>query len=111
MARSAMHPPPCAPTRSRPRAPTCATSNVRWRHSSTATMPMSARASDMRKHLIALPALVALCTMSLAHAQAAVPGILEIFDVLPAPAYDPYTSQIPRRRPGHTYEPLPEFNV
>jgi len=65
----------------------------------------------MRKHLIALPALVALCTMSLAHAQAAVPGILEIFDVLPAPAYDPYTSQIPRRRPGHTYEPLPEFNV
>ncbi len=28
--------------------------------------------------------------------------------MLPAPTYDPYDSQIPRRRPGHPYEPLPQ---
>ncbi|HEY8012034.1 MAG TPA: hypothetical protein VIE67_13670 [Rudaea sp.] len=36
---------------------------------------------------------------------------LELIGVLPAPTYDPYTSQIPRRRPGHPYEPLPEFTI
>jgi len=50
--------------------------------------------------------------MSQASAQTlALPSVLEIFGVLPAPTYDPYTSQIPRRRPGHAFEPLPEFTV
>ncbi len=31
---------------------------------------------------------------------------LELVGLLPAPTYDPAASQIPRRRPGHPYEPL-----
>ncbi|MGH8091201.1 MAG: hypothetical protein ACREO6_07100, partial [Rudaea sp.] len=47
------------------------------------------------------------------HAQdaAAVPHLLELFGVLPAPTYDPSQSEIPRRRPGHPYEAPPEFKV
>jgi len=36
---------------------------------------------------------------------------LELVGVLPAPTYDPYASQIPRRRPGHPYEPPPDFPI
>ncbi|MBX3693111.1 hypothetical protein [Dokdonella sp.] len=47
------------------------------------------------------------------NAQADLPGIqpdwLLLFGVLQAPTYDPYQSQIPRRRPGHPPEPLPMF--
>ena len=49
-----------------------------------------------------------------AHAQQAAQiagDWLEIAGVLPAPTYDPYASQIPRRRPGHPYEPPPEFPI
>lgn len=47
------------------------------------------------------------------HAQdaATVPHLLELFGVLPAPTYDPDKSEIPRRRPGHPYQPPPEFKV
>ncbi|MCB1570764.1 MAG: hypothetical protein KDI72_06940, partial [Xanthomonadales bacterium] len=34
---------------------------------------------------------------------------LQLIGLLPAPTYDPYASQIPRRRPGHPPEPLPMF--
>ena len=34
---------------------------------------------------------------------------LQLIGLLPAPTYDPYESQIPRRRPGHPPEPLPMF--
>ncbi len=34
---------------------------------------------------------------------------LLLIGVLPAPTYDPYVSQIPRRRPGHPFVPLPAF--
>ena len=33
---------------------------------------------------------------------------LELAGVMPAPTYDPRESQIPRRRPGHAYEPFVE---
>jgi hypothetical protein len=49
--------------------------------------------------------------MQHAAAQSSLASALELFGVLPAPTYDPYQSQIPRRRPGHAYEPLPEFTV
>ncbi|HEX4481581.1 MAG TPA: hypothetical protein VH082_12265 [Rudaea sp.] len=39
------------------------------------------------------------------------PGVMEMLGVLPAPTYDPAQSEIPRRRPGHAYEPPPEFTV
>ena len=47
------------------------------------------------------------------HAQDAstIPHLLELFGVLPAPTYDPSQSEIPRRRPGHPYEPPPEFKI
>lgn len=46
------------------------------------------------------------------HAQAgsSLPmGWLQLIGLIPAPTYDPYQSQIPRRRPGHPPEPLPMF--
>ncbi len=49
-----------------------------------------------------------------AHAQQAAQVAadwLELAGVLPAPTYDPYASQIPRRRPGHPYEPAPDFPI
>jgi len=36
---------------------------------------------------------------------------LQIVGVLPADTYDPNTSLIPRRRPGHPYEPPAEFTI
>ena len=36
-------------------------------------------------------------------------GWLQLIGLIPAPTYDPYQSQIPRRRPGHPPEPLPMF--
>ncbi len=60
----------------------------------------------------AIAAFVALSTSSQLGAQQAattLPNVMELFGVLPAPTYDPATSQIPRRRPGHPYEPPPEF--
>lgn len=56
--------------------------------------------------------LCALLWQGPAHAQttaAATPHLLELFGILPAATYDPYQSQIPRRRPGHAPEPLPMF--
>ena len=47
------------------------------------------------------------------HAQQAQMSadVLEMLGLLPAPTYDPNESQIPRRRPGHPYEPPPEFTI
>jgi hypothetical protein len=45
------------------------------------------------------------------QASTALPSMLELFGIIPAPTYDPAESQIPRRRPGHAYEALPEFEV
>lgn len=56
--------------------------------------------------------LAALLCQSPACAQvtgAATPHLLEMLGILPAANYDPYQSQIPRRRPGHPPEPLPMF--
>lgn len=56
----------------------------------------------------------AFSTMGNVHAQQAATVAndwLQMIGVLPAPTYDPYTSEIPRRRPGHPFEPLPEFTV
>lgn len=41
-----------------------------------------------------------------AHADTSAIGLhwLELTQLLPAPTYDPLTSEIPRRRPGHPYE-------
>lgn len=36
-------------------------------------------------------------------------GWLQLIGLLPAPTYDPYTSQVPRRRPGHPAQRLPIF--
>lgn len=36
-------------------------------------------------------------------------GVLELLGVLPAPTYDPFTSEILRRRPGHPAERPPEY--
>lgn len=41
--------------------------------------------------------------------EAAPAGVLELLGVLPAPTYDPFTSPILRRRPGHPAERPPEF--
>ncbi len=63
---------------------------------------------------IGIAAIAALSTNSYVAAQQvaiAAPSVLELFGILPAPTYDPAESQIPRRRPGHAYEPLPEFTV
>lgn len=34
---------------------------------------------------------------------------MQMIGLFPAPTYDPYQTQIPRRRPGHPPEPLPMF--
>jgi hypothetical protein len=77
--------------------------------------------NDMNANLRLRPSLAAalLCgfaafsTSPQIHAQdaSAVPHLLELLGVLPAPTYDPSQSEIPRRRPGHPYEPPPEFKV
>ena len=59
-----------------------------------------------------LPALIAAAiTPSLAAAQAVwmPPSYLELAGVLPAPTYDPFTSPVLRRRPGHPAERPPEW--
>jgi len=63
---------------------------------------------------IALAAIAAFSTSPQVAAQQvveAMPGMLELFGILPAPTYDPNESQIPRRRPGHAYEPPPQFTI
>lgn len=74
--------------------------------------------AKLRLRLQSLAALLgagaALGTQAPVHAQQAatlVPDMLEFLDVVPAETYDPAQSQIPRRRPGHAYEPPPEFTV
>jgi hypothetical protein len=63
---------------------------------------------------IALSAILAILIPPLCPAQQAAqlaPDMLQLIGVLPAPTYDPNASQIPRRRPGHEYEPLPEVTI
>lgn len=50
--------------------------------------------------------LAALAATSTARADTASVGLhwLELTQLLPAPTYDPFASEIPRRRPGHPYE-------
>ncbi|HJU40465.1 MAG TPA: hypothetical protein VJ724_12880 [Tahibacter sp.] len=63
----------------------------------------------MRQHRPALiaAALTAALASSAATAQSIATSAtwLEIAGIVPAPTYDPRASQIPRRRPGHPYEP------
>ncbi len=57
--------------------------------------------------LIALAAPLSTLLITPASAQTAVtvlPNYLELIGLLPAPTFDPFTSQIPRRRPGHAPE-------
>lgn len=59
-------------------------------------------------------ALAVVFTTGAAQAQQAanvLPHWLDFVSMLPAPTYDPYTSDIPRRRPGHPYEPLPQVVI
>jgi hypothetical protein len=39
------------------------------------------------------------------------PGMLDWLGILPGPTYDPFESRLPRRRPGHPYTGLQEFEV
>ena len=61
----------------------------------------------------ALAAATTFCICGNVHAQTVqmTADVLEMFGALPAPTYDPNESQIPRRRPGHPYEPPPEFTI
>ena len=63
--------------------------------------------------LSTLAAFAALCICGNIHAQQEqmTSDLLELFGVVPGPTYDPNESQIPRRRPGHPYEPPPEFTI
>jgi hypothetical protein len=74
----------------------------------------------MTKHLPAVPGscalFAALAAFTAGSAPAAQPATLaadwlQLVGVLPADTYDPNTSQIPRRRPGHAYVPPPEFTI
>jgi hypothetical protein len=70
--------------------------------------------ASMRTHAIAMASLPLICLSPLALAQqptATTSAWLQLLGVLPAPTYDPYESQIPRRRPGHIYEPPPQFSI
>jgi len=67
-----------------------------------------------RTHAVAMASFPLICLSPLALAQqptATTSAWLQLLGVLPAPTYDPYESQIPRRRPGHIYEPPPEFSI
>jgi len=67
-----------------------------------------------RTHAVAMASFPLICLGPLALAQqptATTSAWLQLLGVLPAPTYDPYESQIPRRRPGHIYEPPPEFSI
>jgi hypothetical protein len=68
----------------------------------------------LRPHVLTIALLPLVCLPQLAAAQQTAPMTstwLQMLGVLPAPTYDPNDSQIPRRRPGHAYEPPPEFTV
>ncbi|MEO8673656.1 MAG: hypothetical protein ABI411_20270 [Tahibacter sp.] len=54
--------------------------------------------------IAALVALVAALPASAQNASLAAAHWMELIGVLPAPTYDPNSSQIPRRRPGHSWE-------
>lgn len=67
-----------------------------------------------RARAVLAPLLLVLISMPNASAQQALGGSphwMELIGLLPAPTYDPYASQIPRRRPGHPYEPLPQVVI
>ena len=70
------------------------------------------RIGNLRRTVLTV-ALTAASTMGTTAAQAqgtTLPASwLQLIGLLPAPTYDPYASQIPRRRPGHPPEPLPMF--
>lgn len=54
-------------------------------------------------------ALAMLAPGALAQGSSVPTGWLQMIGLIPAPTYDPYQSQIPRRRPGHPPEALPMF--
>ena len=100
----------------------CSTCNVRKHRSPTPTMPTSARASEMEnagsQATLSAPSALAAATISCifcgnVHAQSVQmsANVLEMLGIVPGPTYDPNESQIPRRRPGHPYEPPPEFTI
>ena len=70
------------------------------------------RIGNLRRTVLTV-ALTAASTMGTTAAQAQGSTLptswLQLIGLLPAPTYDPYASQIPRRRPGHPPEPLPMF--
>ena len=78
-------------------------------------MRPSARALAARsmRRLLALAVPVGACFSAHAETPAlpAVSDLLILTGVLAEPTYDPYQAQIPRRRPGHGYEPLPQSPV
>jgi hypothetical protein len=56
--------------------------------------------------------IASVCTIHDAMAEpleATPPGYLELLGIVPAPTYDPFTSPILRRRPGHPAQRPPEF--
>ncbi len=76
-------------------------------------MRASSRLERIRTATLAA-AIAALSTTATLHAQEAAqiaPDLLTMFGVVPADLYDPATSQIPRRRPGHPYEAPAEFTI
>src|SRR5690606_24021687 len=99
------------------KARACSTPSVRRRPSWIPPNNTYARASDMRIGTLPRPTLIAalaaafvLGAPNVAAQGNSVPASwLQLIGLLPAPTYDPYESQIPRRRPGHPPEPLPMF--
>jgi hypothetical protein len=74
------------------------------------------RTALLRRGLVA--ALVAACAANPVLAQSIAPAaptltpsVLDWFGILPGPTYDPFESRLPRRRPGHPYTGLKEFEV
>ena len=75
-------------------------------------MSMPSRPGHLRNLACAVAA--AICAAASVHARqadAVASDWLQIVGVLPAETYDPNTSQIPRRRPGHPYVPPPQFTI
>lgn len=73
---------------------------------------MRIRASALHRSLyLAASIAAAIATPhALAQSPTSVPtGWLQLIGLLPAPTYDPATSQIPRRRPGHPASELPVY--
>ncbi len=71
--------------------------------------------ADHKRRFPRLSALAAatICICGNVHAQSVQmsANVLEMLGIVPGPTYDPNESQIPRRRPGHPYEPPPEFTI